>query len=198
MSAPEVVCEIVKANPEIKALLFKKYVSIKSLEEWLVGQAQVPLKIMIHHNPPEREDEIWLSRNEITPKHLNQLSKPWNHKFALAVTSKMRLFNNKKVFHIPMMDFSCTVSPENLKMIQGFLRKIKQRGVVLLSGRSYHFYGIDLLYSKNWLRFLGKCLLFTSYTDSRCIGHRLIEGYSSLRISEEERKPTLPTVVAIT
>lgn len=198
MSAPEVVCGIVKANPEIRALLFKKYISIKNLEEELIIRIQTSLKRMIHHNPPEREEEIWLNRKEITPEHLNQISKPWNQQFALAVTSRMKLLNSKRVLHIPMMDFSCDASLENLEKVQKFLKKIGQRGVVLFSGRSYHYYGIDLLSKKDWLIFLGRCLLFTSYTDSRHIGHRLIDGYASLRISKEIRRPTLPTVVAIT
>ena len=198
MSAAEVVCGIVKVNPKIRALLFKKYISIKNLEEEPIIQIQTSLKRMIHHNPPEREEEIWLDRKEITPEHLNQIPEPWNQQFALAVTSRMKLLNNKRVSHIPMMDFSCEASPENLEKIQKFLKKIRQRGVVLSSGRSYHYYGVDLLSKKDWLIFLGRCLLFTGYTDSRHIGHRLIDGYASLRISREKRRPTLPTIVAIT
>ena len=208
MSAPEVVCEIVKANPEIKALLFKKYIPIENLEEESVIRIQnqeeeviriqASLKRMILHNPPESEEEIWLSRKDITPEHLNQISEPWNQQFALAVISKIGPSGSREVRHIPMMDFSCEASSENLEKIQGFLKRIGQKGVVLFSGRSYHFYGINLFSNKNWSNFLGQCLLFTGYTDSRHIGHRLIDGYGSLRISKEVRRPTLPTVVAIT
>lgn len=197
MTASEVVSKIVEANPCIGTLLFKAYIPTKNLEEGSVIQIQASLAKMIHHNLPEKEEKIWLQRKEITSEHLSQIIKRLGQKRVLAVTSNLKLSNTKKKFHIPMMDFSCEVSSGALKRIQEFLRKIKQRGVVLYSGRSYHYYGSELLSERDWLVFLGNCLLFSGYADSRYVGHRLIDGYTSLRISKGKIRPKVPKVVAI-
>lgn len=197
MTAPEVVCKIVELNLDISAILFKIYIPTKTLEEDPVLQIQTSLNKMIRHNPPEKEEVVWLKREERLLERLAQIVEILDREKALAVTSGVKVFNTEKKFHIPMIDFSCEISSENLRKIQGFLMKIKQKGVVLRSGRSYHYYGIELLPERDWFTFLGKCLLFTGHTDSRNIGHRLIDGHSSLRISEQKRRPHLPKVVAI-
>lgn len=96
-----------------------------------------------------------------------------------------------------MMDFNCKISSDNLKKIKKFLKRIGQKGIVLISGKSYHYYGIKLLSEKDYFIFLGKCLLFSGYADSRFIGHRLIDSYTSLRISKDIKHPKVPKVVAI-
>ena len=99
--------------------------------------------------------------------------------------------------HIPMMDFRCPKSPKNLARIKGLLRTIGEKeGVILDSGRSYHYFGINPLSEKGWLMFLGKCLL-SELVDSRYIGHRLIDHCGILRISACPLRPKIPTVVSI-
>ena len=99
--------------------------------------------------------------------------------------------------HIPMMDFRCPKSPKNLARIKRLLRTIGQKeGVILDSGRSYHYLGINQLSEKDWLIFLGKCLL-SEFVDGRYVGHRLIDRCGILRISACPQRPKIPTVVAI-
>lgn len=99
--------------------------------------------------------------------------------------------------HIPMMDFRCLKSPKNLARIKGLLRTIGEKeGVVLDSGRSYHYFGTNPLSEKEWLMFLGKCLL-SGLVDERYIGHRLIDRCGILRISVCPLRPKIPTVVSI-
>jgi hypothetical protein len=114
----------------------------------------------------------------------------------LAICSKCRLVDGS-VAHIPMMDFRCKSSPENQKKVESSLRGVGQKaGYILESGRSYHYYGIDLMDEKSWIQFMGKCLLLSPLVDSRYIAHRLIEGTCALRVSTSERHPKFPTVVA--
>lgn len=114
----------------------------------------------------------------------------------LAVCSKCRLADGATV-HIPMMDFRCKTSPENQKKVESALRRMGQkRGYVLDSGRSYHYYGMDLMDEPAWIQFMGRCLLLSPLVDSRYVAHRLIEGTCALRLSTSERHPTCPTVVA--
>jgi len=113
-----------------------------------------------------------------------------------AVCSKCQLADGS-IVHIPMMDFRCKPSPENLQTVKSSLRGAGQKkGYVLESGRSYHYYGLDLMDEKSWIQFMGKCLLLSPLVDSRYIAHRLIEGTCALRVSTSERHPKRPTVVA--
>lgn len=197
MTAIEVVCKIIEVHPCISSILFKRYIPPKNLEEEDIIQFSVSIDRMLFHSPPETEQTIWLKGEEMTSTHLVQIIERLAEKEAIAVTSNLKLLNTDEKFHIPMIDFNCDISAKNLERIQEFLRKIEQRGVVLESGRSYHYYGIDLLSQKDWLLFLGKCLLFLDHIGSRYIGHRLIDGYTSLRISTSQRRPVLPKVVAV-
>jgi len=204
MAAPEVVCGIVKANLEISSIYLRIYTSTKALEEEPIRQIRISVTRMIHHGNPDLEERIILNREEITPKNLNIIADALSERRALSVCSIVKCSDRAEIFHIPMMDFRCEASPENLEKIKEFLTIIGQRGIILASGRSYHFYGVELLSEKNWLNFLGKCLLFIDpkdpnyiYTDPRYIGHRLMDGYAMLRISKEPKRPFLPSVVSI-
>ena len=197
MAAPEVVVKIVEINPEISKLLFTVYTSMKNLEEEPVIQIRTSINRMLYHQDPKKEERIWLKRAEITLERIGEIVDSLVGKRTLAVTSKTKTQDTNKVFHIPMMDFNCEASSENLKKIQEFLDKIGQRGAVLLSGRSYHYYGVELLSKRNWFLFLAKCLLFVDFVDSRYVGHRIIDNHTALRISKEIRRSHLPKVVAI-
>ncbi len=61
---------------------------------------------------------------------------------------------------MPMMDSLCRPSKRNQDLLTHLLRGVGQtRGFVLDSGRSYHYYGVEILSEGAWRRFLGKCLL---------------------------------------
>ena len=99
--------------------------------------------------------------------------------------------------HIPMMDFLCAASTRNLDVLTRLLREIGQaRGFLLESGRSYHYYGVEILTEEAWQRFLGKCLLMFGYVDDRYVGHQLVDGHCVLRLSAGRLKASLPRVVA--
>ncbi len=96
-----------------------------------------------------------------------------------------------------MMDFRWVPSSKALDGILSALRTAGVRtGAILESGRSYHFYGFDLLDQGDWLQFMGKCLLIAPLTDSRYIAHRLIDGACALRITPDKNHPKVPTVAA--
>lgn len=116
---------------------------------------------------------------------------------ALALCSKCKLRDGSDA-HIPMMDFRCQPSPENLERIKEVLAALDQRnGAILESGRSYHFYGFNVMDQGEWVEFLARCLLLHPFTDSRYIAHRLIGGTCALRITATKLKPKIPIVVAL-
>lgn len=93
------------------------------------------------------------------------------------------------------MDLRCRPSNENLYKCKTAFQKMGVPGVMLESGRSYHFYGFKILAHEDWVRFMANCLLFAPLSDVRYIGHRLLEGACDLRITEIEGK--FPRVVAV-
>lgn len=105
---------------------------------------------------------------------------------------------NGVIKHIPMMNFH----PEGIGLpeIKEAIKIISKEkpGVILDSGRYFHYYGDFLLEEREWVQwmgeFLGPCILVSP----RYIGHRLHHGYSTLRLTaDEEFKPKIPTVIEI-
>jgi hypothetical protein len=115
---------------------------------------------------------------------------------SLLVCSKVCRSEDGRVRHIPMMDFRCEPSEASLRLVSSSMRRLGQsRGVVLESGRSYHFYGFELMTESEWLEFMYRSLLLTPFTDPRYIGHRLLGGTARLRVTSSQGKPVTPNVV---
>ena len=115
---------------------------------------------------------------------------------ALAVYSQVILEAETEA-HIPLLDFRCRRSRENLARVVLAMRAIDSGGgVILNSGNSYHYYGLSLLTNREWREFVGKCLLVESLVDVRNLGHCLIDGEAALRISRDGRFGRDPTIVA--
>ena len=136
-----------------------------------------------------------LGRNEITVKNLNSFIPPIKNGCVLSVLSRIPI--KEKLLHIPMMDFACKRSVKSEKAIEAFLKKIGHGGgVILFSGKGYHYYGLGLINNRSWMKFLGKCLL-SGLIDERYIGHRLIDGCGILRLSASSVRPYVPIVVSV-
>lgn len=155
----------------------------------LVGQA------LRHDKSTYREVEM--RRDEVTARAIAKFQSEAGADCVVGLKSTVRV-GGGAVRHLPMIDFNCVPSPESLGFVKTALRQIDQRrGVVLASGRSYHFYGLELLSEEEWRRFLGRCLLLAPPVDVRYVAHRLIDGYCVLRISANARKPKVPSVVDV-
>jgi hypothetical protein len=124
-------------------------------------------------------DDSWLA-NEI-----RKLSKGQE----LALHSKV--VHEKKIYHIPMVDFANVDSLKILLIKTQTVRQSLPVDIALYdSGQSMHGYYFCLVDEKDWYRYLGRLLLcdppFGSdrqIIDSRWIGHSLEHGFSALRWS---------------
>ena len=120
---------------------------------------------------------------------------------ALGICSVCRM-SDGQTKHIPMMDFRCSSNPNaftrSLDLVEELVRRIgESAGAIFNSGASFHYYGLRLMSEVEWQAFLGKCLLMAPLTDSRYIGHRLIEGFGVLRIAPSDWKQYSPYLVAV-
>lgn len=120
------VAQIIRNNIQIRSMLFEVYTLLPRLKDERIG-AEISLERLLRHNPKETEEAIWLKRDKITTEHLAEMMKKLVKNRAIAAASKIKLFGTKRTFHLPMMDFKCEVSPENLAKIIEFLRFIKKK-----------------------------------------------------------------------
>lgn len=108
-----------------------------------------------------------------------------NKKERLAINSKVVL-QNKKIVHMPMLDFHIPVSEFNFKIIRDVLIELKViSGYILNSGESYHFIGDYYIDEKSLIDFLANALFFAPIIDRAWIGHQILERSCSLRIDKK-------------
>ncbi|MFA5784761.1 MAG: hypothetical protein WC962_07760 [Phycisphaerae bacterium] len=137
------------------------------------------------------------SRDEIAKGDVQKTAKTLDNGRILAITSEVKL-KNGSIYHIPMLDFHCPISSENLQLITGVLSRLVSGGALILeSGESYHAFGMQIISKEDFIQFLGKSLLFTPIIDRAYIGHQLIEGRCALRISNGGRGKKKPQVVSV-
>jgi hypothetical protein len=114
----------------------------------------------------------------------------------VVLTSELEMTDGS-VAHIPMLDFACPDSEQNLRVVERVLAELGEPGAILASGSSFHFYGSQPLTEPERIRFLARALLFAPIVDSRWVAHDLLERASSLRISRHERTHEYPFVLAV-
>ncbi|MFH1671296.1 MAG: hypothetical protein ABH889_00760 [Candidatus Portnoybacteria bacterium] len=199
MSAVEVVVEIVKNNPAIRVLDFYPYAPKENVFEALNNPSIS--RLLFHDSAAGKE--IRLKREEITTSNICEIISSLEKEYVLSVLSKVVLEKNN-VSHIPLMDFfgkgfsgEPVEMSQNLADINHFLKEAGYvNGLILFSGRSFHYYGNYLMNEREWRSFLGDCLL-SGLAEARYIGHREKDGYGVLRLSACSLRTHVPKVVAI-
>ncbi len=163
-----------------------------AMKRGAIPSRYVDLAILHDSAPNEKHFEV--SRSNVTEGEINSLVSELKPGFALAVSSKVKLSSGATA-HIPMMDFRCSRSPMNATIVKKALGAMgEKKGILLDSGRSYHFYGSRLLSEDAWIKFLALAILFTPVVDARYIAHRLVDGACRLRIGTGPDKPATPIV----
>ena len=96
---------------------------------------------------------------------------------------------------IPMLDFRLSISNFNCDLVEALIRAADcAPGAIVESGRSYHYYGFRLMSLPEVQAFAHLSLLMTPFVDSRYLGHRLLGGEFSLRISGRGQQGAEPKV----
>ena len=112
----------------------------------------------------------------------------------LAATSAVRLPDGASQ-HLPMMDFHLAYSSPATALLTKLVARWGVPGVLLRSGKSYHFYGRTLLDETGLAQFLGRALLYTPIVDRAWIAHQLLEQSCALRISARPEYGGPPTIL---
>lgn len=133
----------------------------------------------------------WLSE-----KNVQELADSLSADRILIISSKVVL-SSGETMHIPMLDFHCPVSEANTALVEECIRRLGfGGGWIVDSGKSYHFYGRNLLPAADLLQFLAHGLLLSPITDRAWIAHQIIEGACGLRISKRKVDPGPPRIVS--
>lgn len=194
MPAIEVVKGIVRNNPAIMGISVVEYTPQERSFLELRPDEQ-DFSRALHQGGYDKSHQLSRERTE-KENLLNNIAKRFSleSNSALGILSEVIVSPGLPKHHIPMMDFmEC-----NLDRIKRGLHYLGEyEGVILNSGRSFHYYGFYLLDPEGWRRFMGKCLLLPGLVEPRHVGHRLVDGYCCLRLTACSAKPKTPKLVAM-
>jgi SIR2-like domain len=200
MKATEALETLIRQHSEIASFFLVRYKDKLRLGERTdVRLADNPQRYLaqaaIHDSKGDEVEE--LPRTKLTPTFWKRLFNQLDEGFVLAASSRVRL-KDGTISHIPMMDFKCTPTAANIDIAKEGFRKIDQtQGILLNSGKSFHYYGNKLMNQDEWHAFLGHSLLLSDFVDARYVGHALVNNECRLRISTTRLNPFIPTVVDI-
>lgn len=201
MEAPEVAVGLVGIHSEIQYIKLQEYTPhALGVTEQLKEKPEIPVKNLIRHHPDAGEYAMQLKRSDVSSDKLRQLiAQALTRGKALVLCSKVETWEDE-TFHIPMLDFECAVTDKNLGKVREFITELGEQGLILESGRSYHYYSFNLLPHNKWVKFMARTLLFTGFVDIRHIGHRILSGEARLRLAKidgSDRYIQTPRVVSV-
>lgn len=145
------------------------------------------------HNPQD-SDSFNVPREDCTESHLCQIIQRLPSGKILAISSKVFTAGGEAL-HLPMLDFHCPASGPTEKLVRAILGRLGLHGYLVGSGRSYHFYGRQLVDERSLLTILGNSLLFCPVIDRAWIAHQIIERACGLRISPGKEYRDCPEVI---
>lgn len=132
-----------------------------------------------HHNRMQLAGKA--SADEFSQVALALLS---NSRGIVAVSSRVRKIDGS-IRHFLMLDFACRNDEVGQDYAISILRQLDVHGILINSGRSFHFYSDTHFPYDEWVSKMGHALLFAPLTDGAWIAHQLIEGRAALRISKK-------------
>ncbi len=151
--------------------------------------------VLRHVHAPDVEEHT-IPAKDLSVQRILDVMRALPPTHGLGMSSRVKL-RSGQVRHIPMLDFLCRKSPSNKQLIHTVVARLGQKeGIVVDSGRSYHFYGTSLMTAIAWRKFLGMSSLLAPITDVRYIGHRLIDNECFLRVADAGSK-SIPKVVGV-
>jgi hypothetical protein len=155
--------------------------------------ADTLLRVAQRHNAQKLSSET-IQREDVTASTLARLMMRLEPNQMLAASSRVERAG-KQDMHIPMLDFHCSVSAENDRLIRFIANALGLHGYVVHSGQSYHFYGSGLIATEELVTLLSNALLFSPIIDRAWIAHQIIERACGLRISVGKTYRHPPLVV---
>jgi hypothetical protein len=160
------------------------------------AQALPVLKEALFHNGPA-ESLLKVPTTSVTLEWLHAIAATEAQNSILVLSSRVQVVDRVDM-HIPMLDFHCPESGSSLDLVNAALQALGiNSGFIVRSGKSFHYYGRELIGQVQWTRFLSRALLLAPIVDRCWIAHQLIEGSGGLRISTRIDAARPPEIVAV-
>jgi hypothetical protein len=152
------------------------------------GRYALPLLRQATFHNGEGSRRIQVDFSNFGPKIIAELIAKLAEGEILAISSTVQMKDNFAM-RLPMLDFHCPYSSQNLVMIEEVIRCLAiGPGLILRSDKSFHFYGSVLICKHDFHLMLARSLLFAPIIDRAWIAHQLIEGSAALRVSPRQGK----------
>jgi len=149
------------------------------------------LKLATFHQN-QKSNILRIERDDILKGKLHDLIQSLTQGQHLSFSSEIFITKSER-YHLPLLDFHCSESAENDKLITNVCLELFQSPVlVLASGVSYHAIGTELVNDAGLRSYLTRSLFFAPIVDTRYVAHQMLEGACALRLSSSVDKPNLP------
>lgn len=185
----EVLRYIACLNLQILSFEFSFYTPLPNVAE-MRKEPDIRTK-MTRHYPPKVVQKLHASVVRSSDSSTFGLSAAENE----IINLHSRVMTPNGYLHIPMMDLNCSISDENLQKVKEYASAFGLEGVVLQSGRSYHYYGLHLLSERSWVEEFIAPSMLAEVCDIRYIAHKLKDGFITLRLTAGGMRNVLPRVV---
>ncbi|QFS61390.1 hypothetical protein GAY20_14575 [Pantoea dispersa] len=135
---------------------------------------------------------IELKKNKLHSEKIKEIISELKVNEELSILSLIKIEGH--IYHLPMVDFlSKKRTTKSIEVANEIAFFWNMRFDIYDSGRSIHAYGSKLLSTPQWISFMGSLLLLNDKSgekvvDTRWIGHRLMSGFASLRVSNNSGK----------
>lgn len=170
-------------NREVSHVNLKEY----KQQEW---DSQVGVTLEEHFDPSLVSlDDLVHTFEHLSFRGVNTL---------IGLTSLVR---KKNGLNVQMPQLEIDVKPETPELFFEYVKSIKQLfpncqdAYVVASGKGYHFYGTQPMTLDAWTDFMKDVSKRRTLIDKGFIEMSLSRGYSNLRLTANNYKPTLPTLL---
>jgi hypothetical protein len=153
-------------------------------------------QMLRHDDADESAKEFTMEAEEVAGPVFSAVVQQQQPGNVLALVSRCVGTDGERM-HIPVLDFHVPPSDRNQRLVEEAGRHLGlPHAAVLMSGRSYHLYGLCALTESEWLRLMLRALLLSPIVDSRYLAHRILANRGVLRLTSAPSKPATPVVVS--
>lgn len=150
------------------------------------GVSTEVIRSALLHRDPRASGVIEVTRDDSTPLNLVKMAIPLRGTSSLSLLSEVVLPNGRSAY-LPMLDFSTkSRSAGGEATVRAAVGGLGLQGMIVSSGRSYHFYGRRLIDRAEQLDMWAQALLLTPIVDERWIAHQMRAQVAALRVSANE------------
>jgi hypothetical protein len=158
--------------------------------------AETIAQMLKHDDSDEALHEFALSADGLSDRLRNVAEQAKRSGEVVAIVSRVTSASGT-MLHIPVLDFHVPPSHRNQQLVEQAARHLGMpRAAILMSGRSYHLYGLYAVTEPIWHRLMLRSLLLAPIVDSRYLAHRILAGRGVLRLTASASKPVFPKVVS--